>query len=219
MLVDAIPCFSDRSLLRFYLLFWNATVMHQLYLQTYGEGLILLACTLSRCELKLIMDNPMFESRSPSDFWGRRWNLLVHSVLKNGVFKPVYKYSSRNAAVLATFVASGLFHEWLLVSVCAPLPFHLDETGHCRDCFTVVYGAALVFFAWQGVLVAGELFLGHTEFVQMLSKRLPLPMRTALIIGMGIPLAHFFNYPYVKSGFFYHGSIALPMIRRLVVEK
>ncbi len=28
------------------------------------------------------MRNPMLEATSPSDFWGRRWNVLVHSVMK-----------------------------------------------------------------------------------------------------------------------------------------
>lgn len=29
-----------------------------------------------------MMLNPIFESASPSDFWGRRWNLVVHGLLK-----------------------------------------------------------------------------------------------------------------------------------------
>ena len=29
-----------------------------------------------------MVDNPIFHSRSPSDFWGRRWNRLIHTGLK-----------------------------------------------------------------------------------------------------------------------------------------
>jgi hypothetical protein len=28
------------------------------------------------------MDSPLFKSSSPSDFWGRRWNLVVHDLFK-----------------------------------------------------------------------------------------------------------------------------------------
>eukprot|EP00546_Thalassionema_frauenfeldii_P012146 CAMPEP_0178918672 /NCGR_PEP_ID=MMETSP0786-20121207/13954_1 /TAXON_ID=186022 /ORGANISM="Thalassionema frauenfeldii, Strain CCMP 1798" /LENGTH=58 /DNA_ID=CAMNT_0020592403 /DNA_START=719 /DNA_END=892 /DNA_ORIENTATION=+ len=58
------------------------------------------------------MANPLFTSRSPSDFWGRRWNLLVHSLLKGGIFKPVRKYFSSTVATVAAFLASGALHEW-----------------------------------------------------------------------------------------------------------
>lgn len=35
------------------------------------------------------VNNPMFGSISPSDFWGNRWNKLIHRGLKQGVYKPV----------------------------------------------------------------------------------------------------------------------------------
>lgn len=42
------------------------------------------------------MRNPMLEATSPSDFWGRRWNVLVHSVMKVCVhyFGSTFKYMS-----------------------------------------------------------------------------------------------------------------------------
>jgi len=86
-----------------------------------------------------MMLNPVFESSSPSDFWGRRWNLVgetffhfifqfhsvcltiifleVHGVLKRGVHKPVRAKYSRLTATVATFFASGIFHEWVLSGV------------------------------------------------------------------------------------------------------
>eukprot|EP00578_Thalassiosira_sp_NH16_P019514 CAMPEP_0181086972 /NCGR_PEP_ID=MMETSP1071-20121207/6030_1 /TAXON_ID=35127 /ORGANISM="Thalassiosira sp., Strain NH16" /LENGTH=586 /DNA_ID=CAMNT_0023168841 /DNA_START=17 /DNA_END=1774 /DNA_ORIENTATION=+ len=59
-------------------------------------------------------DSPMFKSTSVSDFWGRRWNRLVHGVLKRGVYKPVRKYSSKTIAALSTFIVSGILHEYIL---------------------------------------------------------------------------------------------------------
>ena len=29
-----------------------------------------------------IMKNAIFDSRSPADFWGKKWNLVVHGALK-----------------------------------------------------------------------------------------------------------------------------------------
>merc|ERR1712232_108176 len=29
--------------------------------------------------------NPLWESKSPTDFWNHRWNLMVHNILKRGV--------------------------------------------------------------------------------------------------------------------------------------
>lgn len=29
-----------------------------------------------------VMENPVLESVSPSEFWGKRWNKLIHGVLK-----------------------------------------------------------------------------------------------------------------------------------------
>jgi hypothetical protein len=162
-----------------------------------------------------VMKNPLFESTSPSDFWGRRWNLLVHGVLKGGVFKPVRKYYSKTVAVVAVFLASGAFHEWLLNTLFAPLPHQLDESGNCPDCFSPTYGAAMVFFIWQAILVAAEMMVGRTPLVTRLAKCLPLPVRTAMVIGLGLPLAHFFSGPYVRSDYFHHGQPALPMILRV----
>jgi len=39
-----------------------------------------------------LMHNPLFESTSPSDFWGRRWNMTAHKMLKvRGLFFPSVK--------------------------------------------------------------------------------------------------------------------------------
>jgi len=61
-----------------------------------------------------IVLNPMFKSTSPSEFWGKRWNTLVHLGLKSGVYKPTRRHtSSKTLAVLAAFAISGLIHEYV----------------------------------------------------------------------------------------------------------
>jgi hypothetical protein len=191
-------------------------MLFQMYLTTYCEGLTLFWCVITGYQTEPVMNNPLFGSRSPSDFWGRRWNLLVHGVLKGGVYKPVRKYFSRTTAVIASFVASGVFHEWLLTTLFAPLSHNqLDKDGECTDCYKPTYGGALVFFIWQAIVIAVEMMIGQTESVISLTKNMPQPIRTVLVISLGLPVAHFFCEPYVRSDFFSHGQMGLPMILRI----
>ena len=169
----------------------------QLYLMTFGEGLMFATCAVTRCRPEPLMDNPMLASTSPSDFWGRRWNLIIHDCLKQGVYKPCRQMGGGpTVAALAAFVASGLFHEWLL-----PIVF-FDESP--------VYGTTLLFFAWQAMLVAIE-----TCMPQIKVHWIPRPVRTALVIASGIPLAHWFCDTYVHSDFFVQGSMLFFTFRPL----
>lgn len=170
-------------------------ILFQLTLQTYCTGLMFFFSLLCGSEIKPVMNNPVFASRSPSDFWGRRWNLLVHNALKNGVFKPARRYVSKTAAVAATFLVSGILHEWLLIALHAPMAHQqvdAEQSGsgsQCSNCVSVVYGSATIFFAWQGILVSIEALVGHWSMFTKLDKILPMPVRTALIIASGIPVS------------------------------
>lgn len=140
------------------------------------------------------MDNPMFESESPGDFWGRRWNMLIHNCLKGAIYKPIRSLGGNKAvAVFGAFTASGLFHEWLLPCVFFDYPN--------------VVGGALVFFAWQAMLVALEAAIGFTAVIQSIKTTLPRPVRSLLVILCGIPFACWFLDSYVNSNFFEHGMM------------
>jgi len=185
-------------------------MLFQLYLGTYYEALQFAFALLTGYQSEAPMDNPLLESKSPMDFWGKRWNTMIHTVLKNGVYKPIRirLKSSKTVAVLATFVASGLFHEWILWLV-----FSLGNENENNDNNSFVwYGGALVFFVWQAMLIGLELALGKTRVVQSISQRMPKPIQTFLVVCMGLPLAHFFLEPYVTKPFFSHGAMGLPMV-------
>jgi hypothetical protein len=182
---------------------WRDTALYaflfQMYLMSFGEGLMFATTVLTRRQTEPIMDNPLLESKSPSDFWGRRWNLLIHRGLKNGVYKPVRQQGGgKPLAVLATFVASGLFHEWLLPSVFFDYPNQ--------------HGMTLLFFSWQAGLVAIEALIGHWTIFNRLSKTLPGIVRTSLVVIAGIPLGHWFVESYVSSNFFLQGQCTFPSI-------
>mmetsp|Transcript_41197 Transcript_41197/g.46533 ORF Transcript_41197/g.46533 Transcript_41197/m.46533 type:complete len:478 (-) Transcript_41197:114-1547(-) len=195
----------------------------QLYITTYCEALIFAFTVLTGFEAEPAMDNPMLRSESPSDFWGRRWNLIVHTVLKNGVYKPTRKYFSRTTAVLTTFLTSGIFHEWILMFVFGS-DFSTIIMGQQQQqpqpLYKPVYGSAIVFFLWQALLIGLEFTLGGSTVVRNVSKIMPRPVKTAFIVGMGVPLAHFFLEPYIRSeSFFVHGAAGLPMIVPIIRKR
>ena len=112
---------------------------------------------------------------------------MIHTVLKNGVYKPVrLQKVHRLGAILGTFVASGVFHEWILWLVFVKEDFYHSSR---KDTFAPTYGGALVFFAWQALLMGGELAFGKTKFIQRVARILPQPAKTFLVVSAGIPLA------------------------------
>lgn len=190
-------------------------LLFQMYLTTYLEALVFAFAALTGYQAEPGMLNPLLESKSPTEFWGKRWNTMIHTVLKNGVYKPLRQMGvHRIGAILSTFVASGVFHEWILALVFVN-DDRLYQSGR-RHSSVPNYGGAVVFFAWQAFLIGAEMAFGKTALVQGVSKCLPQSVKTALVVGLGVPLAHFFLEPYVTSGFFFqHGNVGLPMMVRV----
>lgn len=66
-----------------------------------------------------------FLSKSIREFWGRRYNRLVGSLLKESIFDPIrrWSYSSATIGALASFIMSGLLHAHVaVVGFGAPSP-------------------------------------------------------------------------------------------------
>jgi len=57
------------------------------------KGISLLMQTIGGCQTEAVTNQPLFASKSPSDFWSNRWNKLIHTGIKQGVYKPVRFYS------------------------------------------------------------------------------------------------------------------------------
>lgn len=193
-------------------------LLFQMYLTTYYEALELAFALVTGYEAERGMKNPLLESTKPTEFWGKRWNTMVHAVLKNGVYKLLRIRAGvhRIGAILGTFVASGVFHEWILVLAFVKdnAWIHIPTDRHTS--YTPTFGGATVFFAWQALLIGTELMVGDTAWVQSIASKLPRCVKTALVVGGGVPLAHFFLEPYVASGFFFqHGATGLPMLIRV----
>ena len=174
-------------------------ILVMLYLTTFCEGLAFLTMLLTGYETQPVMLNPLFMSASPSDFWGRRWNCLIHDCLKQGVYKPIRSMGgSHGLGVLGAFVASGAFHEWLLVTA-----FPSVEPVH---------GPTLFFFLWQVGLVVLEQYF-PAKISAMLRNVLPRPVLSFMVILLALPMAHLFLDSYIHSAFFEHASLLVPVIR------
>ncbi|KAL5735827.1 hypothetical protein ACOSQ2_030615 [Xanthoceras sorbifolium] len=69
--------------------------------------------------------NEPYLATSLQDFWGRRWNLMVSSILRSTVYDPVKYVSTRVIgqkwatfpSIIAVFTVSGLMHELILYYV------------------------------------------------------------------------------------------------------
>ncbi len=78
----------------------------------------------------LEFNNYPFLSKSIREFWGRRYNLLIGTLLKESIFDPVRRlpYSSTMIGALASFIMSGLLHAHVAVTgfgAGSPLPSFL----------------------------------------------------------------------------------------------
>ena len=108
--------------------------------------------------------NPLLASRSLGELWGSRWNRPVHEMLKRTVYKPARACGlSGRTAALATFLVSGLLHEYNFA-------VH-NFAGY-------VFGEALAFFALMGLMVVVE---------AQVTTRLP-PCWSALLARAPAPL-------------------------------
>lgn len=180
----------------------------QMVLTIFTTALQGLASVLYGVKTHGAMMNPIFEATSASDFWGRRWNLIVHGALKRGVFKPVYKMSSsKGCAVLASFLASGMFHEYLL--------YHIHAHEANPSPVEISYGKNTAFMMWNAAILVMESLFGGLYIFQWMKKRLPRQLVTCLVLSMALPVAHWFIHPYSKSDFFEHFLVGVPMIKEI----
>ena len=129
----------------------------------------------------------------------------VHGILKRGVYKPVRTKYSRLAASTATFIASGLFHEWILWMM-----FYDERT------LTVGHGRNTLFFVWNAILIGLEYAIGGAVVFQLIQKHLPRSVISLLVASTALPMAHWFTNDYVRSDFFQDGQIGFPLIVRVV---
>lgn len=133
----------------------------------------------------------------------------MHGLLKRGVFKPALVYGySRSFAVLAVFIASGLFHEWTWQVI-----FYCHKTSSLtQPCFDFTAGKTTAFFCWNGVIILLEPIVRGASIFQWLSTSLPRPIITLLVLSSVLPVAHLFTGDWIGGGYYHDVTIGLPMV-------
>lgn len=94
-------------------------------------AVILALLHLGGVEVPKLHDNPIL-SRTLREFWGCRWNLVVHRMLVDHCFRPLMRRTSVSAAVFGTFVASAAFHFWVTLA-----PAGLGQAGSMATFFLI----------------------------------------------------------------------------------
>ncbi|PKA60034.1 putative long-chain-alcohol O-fatty-acyltransferase 4 [Apostasia shenzhenica] len=100
-------------------------------------GAAFLASGLLGLNLEPQFDAP-YRTTSLQDFWGRRWNLVVTTVLRPSVYNPIRRRWGSAAGFLATFLVSGVMHELMVYYVTLAPP-----TGEML-CFFLLHGVCTV---------------------------------------------------------------------------
>ncbi|KAG7369048.1 membrane bound O-acyl transferase family protein [Nitzschia inconspicua] len=164
-----------------------------------------------------IFDHPFFKSRSPTEFWTQRWNLMIQPFLKGGVFLPVKKYSNGKIAMFITFVVSGLYHEYVWLAIFYNQKYLYDENGGCtnRECYLNEFGRVTAFFIYVGIIMLLERPFGSLAPVQWLSKRLPTPIVSQFLILLHLPVAQWYIGDWVEGGYFDDFSIMTFLVRKV----
>lgn len=158
-----------------------------------------------------VANNPFFSSSSPSDFWGRRWNCLVHGVLKRGVYKPVRSMSQNAAlAAIAAFVASGVLHEYVL----AIISMEGNGTIASRNGSdkSVRYGMHLAFFAYNALIFTLEHIFGEAHIFKVAGRTLHPTIISLCVVCSVLPIAHWFTDEYKSTGFYSDYKVGFPII-------
>ncbi|XP_057757413.1 probable long-chain-alcohol O-fatty-acyltransferase 5 [Arachis stenosperma] len=105
-------------------------------------------------QLEPQFDQP-YLSTSLQDFWGRRWNIVVHKVLQPTVYQPVVTAATRLLgtrwaplpAILATFAVSAAMHELVFYYIKRERRGAWEPWEPSWDaiCFFMLHGTCLAF--------------------------------------------------------------------------
>ncbi|CAK9190856.1 unnamed protein product [Sphagnum jensenii] len=155
------------------------------------DGLATIVSAATGIELEPAYNKP-FLSSSLTEFWGKRWNLLISNLMRTAVYEPVlYVYLDsqrfsqvplwpRTLALISCFVVSGLMHELLFVYISLSWPT----------------GEVTAFFTLHGILAALEVFI-RRRFRHKVTKLVSIPITLCFLFFSSIWL---FYPPLFRAG-------------------
>lgn len=169
---------------------WPKT-LPALYLQTCMVycmmGLVMLlyrlVLAILRVDSLVAFKAPLVRSTSLPEFWGRRWNLIVHNLLKRCFFEPFRAgpvWQQHLGGFLA-FLMSGLFHEYMWLAL------HAARPGSSK----YVFGKVTTFFVVQFVATAAQAMMARSP-LNRVAAMLPDPVLTCLVTLAVLPFSPLF---------------------------
>jgi D-alanyl-lipoteichoic acid acyltransferase DltB (MBOAT superfamily) len=132
-------CVSSPVTSRDWLLRWLGGAVFAYALMDGAASFSRAAHALFGVRLPPIHNHPIL-ARSVSEFWNRRWNIIVHEMLDRHCFRPLARRGWVRLGMLAAFATSALIHFWIVVP---PLGVRWA-------------GVMAAFFAIQGAIVMLE---------------------------------------------------------------
>ena len=130
---------------------------------------------------------------------------------QRSIYKPVRRSFPSWVAAACAFIVSGLLHEFVLMIIALKAK-HYPEIGNG---YVPRWGNHMLFFLWNGVLIVLEYTVRDQPLIQWMSKNLPRPVITCLVIMMVLPMAHLFTDEYVRSGFYDDFAVGCPTVVKL----
>ena len=153
---------------------------------SFFSGVFSTLLALLQFQAKTMFDQPLLKSTSISEFWSRRWNMLIHGLFKRTVFRPLTRqgFPPWSAGALA-FVISGLFHEY---AFSLAQPSLRQSLGRC-----------MCFFVAQAPIVSVEKALRKQIRVPWPFKEHSAACTIAWTVLL-VPMAPLFLHPLRTSG-------------------
>jgi hypothetical protein len=135
---------------------------------------------------------------------------------QGGIFLPSQKFFPTKIAVLLTFLASGVFHDFAHSCTFYNHSSRFDKNGTCDDaCYLPVHGKLTAFFLYTGVIMLLQRPLGQLAPFQWMARNVPTPIKATLLTFVHLPVAHWYYGDWVVGGFFRDFSVGLWHIRKL----
>lgn len=161
--------------------------MYSFHIYLCLEIMLAMVASLSRALLGLELEpqfNEPYLSTSLQDFWGRRWNIMVTSILRPTVYGPSLQLSARVMgrkwaplpAIMTTFVVSAIMHELVF--------YYL---GRVKPTWEITW-----FFLLHGFCLALEVFLKKALTGKF---RLPRFITGPLTVGFVMVTAFWLFFP------------------------
>jgi hypothetical protein len=134
---------------------------------------------------------------------------------QGGIFLPSQKFVHAKIAVLITFLASGVFHDFIHSCVFYNHSSLFDKNGTCDACYYPIYGKLTAFFLYTGVIMLLQRPLGQLAPFQWMARNVPTPIKATLLVLIHLPVGHWYYGDWVVGGFFRNFAVGLWHIRKL----